>query len=64
MLFGLQPEFEVILIVYPDGKRNTSGQKLPDEYLRTMEFLKGFKPIHSPKLLTPKVYQITSDNPW
>ena len=25
--------FEVIPIVYPDVKRNTSGQKLPDEYL-------------------------------
>ena len=28
--FGLQSKFEVDLIVYPDGKKNTSGQRLPD----------------------------------
>ena len=32
--FGLQTEFEVIPIAYPDGKSNTSGQKLPGAYLK------------------------------
>ena len=34
MLFGLQPESELILIAFPDDRKSTSGKRLPDECLK------------------------------